>query len=154
MRAKLKAGIGFVIVSLFICQFAAAETSRQAEIAKAEGEVNVKLAGEDWKPAEPGMILGEQDELRTSEDSSAELLLDNGDVGKVEVREKSYFKVHTMNMDPETGDKTTLLDLAMGKVLIHAGKLQGESKFEVRTPTATTGVRGTVFEVSVEEKKK
>jgi hypothetical protein len=51
-----------------------------------------------------------------------------------------------------TGDKTTLLDLAIGKVLVQTQKLQGDSKFEVRTPTALTGVRGTIFEVTVKEK--
>jgi len=30
--------------------------------------------------------------------------------------------------------------------------LKGSGKFEVKTPTALTGVRGTVFEVTVKEK--
>ncbi|MBN1688101.1 MAG: FecR domain-containing protein, partial [Candidatus Omnitrophica bacterium] len=70
---------------------------------------------------------------------------------KIELKPKSRLKMTTLEMDAITGEKITLLDLAIGKVLVHASKLQGESKFEVRTPTSTTGVRGTVFEVSVEE---
>ena len=57
-----------------------------------------------------------------------------------------------METESKTGDKTTLLDLALGKVLVHVEKLQGKSKFEVRTPTALTGVRGTTFTVEVREK--
>ena len=61
----------------------------------------------------------------------------------------SLFRINTAETDPKTGNKMTLLDLAVGKVLVHAAKLKGGSRFEVRTPTAISGVRGTVFEVEV-----
>lgn len=128
--------------------------AKQATITKIEGEVLMRLAGGPWQPAEKGTILREKDELKTGADAHAEVVLDNGKVGRVDMDAKSYLRVHTLKQEKESGDRTTLLDLAIGKVLIHAEKLKGNSKFEVRTPTATTGVRGTVFEVAVEPKEK
>lgn len=130
-----------------------AQPVRQATIASLKGEVTVKLAGEEWQPATDGMVLHEQDELKTGKKSFAKLLLDEkGSTGQVEVKENSHLRLNTLQWGATEGEKVTLLDLAIGKVLIHAEKLKGKSKFEVRTPTSTTGVRGTIFEVAVEEK--
>jgi hypothetical protein len=38
-------------------------------------------------------------------------------------------------------------------LITHVEKLKGNSKFEVKSPTVITGVRGTVFEVVVKEKQ-
>ncbi len=124
---------------------------REALIADMKGQVTVKLNGGEWKEALPGTVLHQNDEIKTGPDGYAEILLDGGDVARLELQANSYFRIHTMGMDKESGDKNTLLDLAIGKVLVHAEKLKSDSKFEVRTPTSTTGVRGTVFEVNVEE---
>ena len=100
------------------------------------------------------MLLHEKDEIKTFDKSSVLILLDQGgETGKLELKEKSHLRLNTLKLDAQSGEKVTLLDLAIGKVLVYAEKLRGDSKFEVKTPTATTGVRGTVFEVSVEEKK-
>jgi len=80
------------------------------------------------------------------------LVLDEGKTGTVEIREGSLFRINRSEIDPKTGDKTTLLDLAVGKLLAQVEKLQGDSRFEVRTPQALTGVRGTTFEVEVKPK--
>ncbi len=130
----------------------AAEEAREALVADLHGPVTVRLQGQDWKEAVPGVVLKENDEIKTGADGYAEILMDGGDVARLELKENSYFKIRTMGYDQDTGDKTTLLDLAIGKVMVHAEKLKADSKFEVRTPTSTTGVRGTVFEVNVEEK--
>ena len=129
---------------------AVAEQARHGKIADMRGEVMVRQDGGEWKPAQIGALLSEKDEVKTSSNAFAEIVLDEGEVGSLELKENSLFRVNTLTTD-KTGDKVTLLDLAIGKVLVHAEKLRGDSKFEVRTPTSTTGVRGTEFEVSVEE---
>lgn len=150
-RSWINKGVSLVILTLFFTHSAgAAEIARDATIAQTEGQVMTRLGQGDWMPAEKGMVLHEGDEIKTGPDSAVELLLDQGKVGKVEIKENSAFKLDIMHKDPGSGDKVTLLDLAMGKVLVHAEKLTGDSKFEVKTPTSTTGVRGTVFEVEVE----
>lgn len=149
MKIKLQR-IGLVALALlFWGGVAMAAGSRQATISNIRGEVFVRQDQGDWKAAQPRMVLNQGDEMKTSAGGFAELLLDNGKTGNVEVKEKSLFKLETMQLDQATGDKSTLLNLAIGKVLVHAEKLHGNSTFEVRTPTATTGVRGTSFEVAV-----
>ena len=129
---------------------ASAADAREATISATQGEVFVRQEQGEWMPAEPGMKLGLQDELKTDKHASADILLDKGNVGNVHISEKSLFKIDRMDVDRSSGDKFTMLNLAIGKVLVHAEKLEGASRFEVKTPTSTTGVRGTMFEVSVE----
>ena len=137
---------------LFFTQTVFAASSRQATLSKIKGKVTVRIKGGEWKDAVKGMVLTEKDEIKTAPGGFAELTLDeHGKTGKVELKEKSRLRLNTLSLDPKTGDKITLLELAIGKVLIRAQKLKGNSKFEVKTPTSTSGVRGTVFEVSVEE---
>jgi len=146
-------GLALLAALLLLIPSAAAGTEpRHATVEETSGDVLAKIAGGEWQPAEKGMVLREKDELRTMEGATAQVLLDDGKVGQVEVREKSYFRLNTLRENDQSGDKTTLLDLAQGKLRVHAQKLKGKSKFEVRTPTAIAGVRGTVFDVSVDEK--
>ncbi len=150
MKIKLQM-MGLVALALLFWGGAAmAAGSRQATISNIRGEVFIRQDQGDWKAAQPGIVLNQGDEMKTSSGGFAELLLDDGKVGSVQIKEKSLFKLETMQEDQATGDKSTLLNLAIGKVMVHAEKLRGNSKFEVRTPTSTTGVRGTMFEVSVD----
>ncbi len=151
MKMTGRCGFVLLVASLAFCAAVSAEQVRQGQITEVRGEVLVRLQGGDWKPAEMGMMLKEKDEIRTAKGGFAEIVLDGGDVGRLELKENSHFRVNTLGLN-SSGDKVTLLDLAIGKVLVHAEKLRGDSKFEVRTPTSTTGVRGTEFEVSVEPK--
>lgn len=146
MNRMLQLGL-ITFLLFFVSVTASADQIRQATLANFAGEVMIRQGGGEWKPATAGDIMKINDELKTSPGASAEVLLDNG---SVKLRENSHFKIDTMNLDPATGEKVTYLNLALGRILIKAEKLQGNSQFEVRTPTSTTGVRGTVFEVSVE----
>jgi hypothetical protein len=150
MKTKFQ-GTGLVILSLlFFATPVIAAGPRQATISNVSGEAFVRLNQGEWQPASAGMVVNQNDEIKTSKGSSVEILLDEGDVGKIKIDQKSRFRIHTLDVDRATGEKSTLLDLAIGKVVVEAKRLEGDSKFEVRTPTATTGVRGTRFEVSVE----
>jgi hypothetical protein len=115
-------------------------------------DVFVKSQGGDWMPAKDGMVILPGDQVKTTDSSSVELVMDAGKTGKVEIKEGSLFRILQAESDPSTGDKRTVLDLALGKILVKVESLKGNSKFEVRTPTALTGVRGTIFEVTVKEK--
>jgi len=116
---------------------------------------NVFVKGKDgiWKPASDGMVLLPGDEVRTLGEDTVDLLLDHGEVGKIKVQGGAIFRINKMEEDPLTKDRTTLIDLAIGKMLVTVEKLKGNSKFEVRTPTALSGVRGTEFEIEVKEEK-
>ena len=115
----------------------------------------MKQSGQSvWSPVSVGMVLSEGDTLRTSARSWALLNIDDGKIAAVEVKEGSEMMIAELQVDPQTDMSQTLLDLAMGEVLIRAQKVHGEnSRFEVKTPTSIVGVRGTTFNVKVEAVK-
>ena len=115
-------------------------------------DVFVKSSGGEWKSATDGMVILPGDEVKTAENNSVDVLMDGGKIGRVEIKEGSLFRIQKAETDPVTGDRATILNLALGKILVKVESLKGNSKFEVRTPTALTGVRGTLFEVTVKEK--
>ncbi len=131
----------------------AAIEQRFAEIQDATGEVSVKVTPDDrWRLAVKGMKMNENGEIKTGKDSTAVILLDEkGATGKVDIKPNTWMRIAELGYDEKQENKKTLLDLALGQVLVKAEKLKGESSFQVRTPTSTTSVRGTVFEVKVEE---
>ncbi len=130
-----------------------AAVERFAEVQELTGEVTVKSAPDDgWKLAAKGMKMNENGEIKTGKDSTAVILLDEkGSTGKVDIKPNTWMRIAELGYDDKQENKRTLLDLALGQVLVQAEKLKGESSFQVRTPTSTTSVRGTVFEVKVEE---
>ena len=152
MKSRSWPMLMIVICAFFFVTSAAMAQERMATIQDLKGEVFVKTSTlVDWTPAEMGMTLAEMDQIKTGSKSKVELYIDDAaTTGKIEVGENSIIRLNTMEVDPVTGDKNTLLDLAIGKVIVRAEKLEGQSKFEIRTPTSTTGVRGTLFEVEVE----
>ena len=160
MNANLRGSLwwvmmGGIALGLWYGGAAYAEEGRYAILMKTNGTVEVRANGGDWKSAEAGMILHQSDEIRTGPKSTANLLLDEkGSTGNFELKPTSRIRLGTLTLNASTGDKTTILDLAIGDVLVHAQKLEGNSKFQVRTPNSTTGVRGTTFLVSAKPKEK
>jgi hypothetical protein len=115
-------------------------------------DVFVKSPDGEWKSAKDGMVILPGDEVKTAPQSSVDVLMDGGATGRIEIKEGSLFRIQKAETDATTGDKSTIIDLALGKILVKVESIKGNGKFEVRTPTALTGVRGTIFEVSVKEK--
>jgi hypothetical protein len=128
------------------------EAERIAKIVDLKGQVQLKSLQGDWVPAEVGTTLTQGHILKTAAKSQAVLKLDGAEeTATVEINENSQLMLSELLMDTEKGTQKTLLDLAIGKVLIKAQKLHDEkSKFEVKTPTSIVGVRGTSFSVEVE----
>lgn len=130
----------------------AEEDKRIAAIAEVKGTVEVKTAQGKWIPAQLKMVLNQGDMIRTRKDSSALLNLDGmAQTATVEVKQNSQLRLAELVEDKKETVQTTLLDLALGEILIQAKKLHSEkARFEVKTPTSIVGVRGTTFAVSVE----
>jgi len=142
----------FVMVIGLASAACAEEAIRTGRLVDMKGTVHVKPAsGGEVIPAELGMSLSEGDMIMTGAGSWAFLNLDGVDTATVEVKENSRVLLAELIMDEEEGTQQTLLDLAMGKVLITAQKIHHEdSNFQVKTPTSIVGVRGTTFAVEVE----
>jgi len=126
---------------------------RTAQIVSLDGRAEVKTEGQtSWSSAKVGMVLNEGDTIRTF--AKTWILLNvngKGQTATVEIKENSKLLLSEMLADVKAGTSKTLLDLALGEVLIKAQKVHGqESRFEVKTPTSIVGVRGTTFNVKVE----
>jgi len=126
--------------------------ARYGTLKNPDKDVFVKCQGGEWQAAKDGMVILPGDEVRTASRSSVEVLIDSGKIGRVEIKEGSLFRINKAETDALTGAKTTLLELALGKILVKVEPLHGNSRFEVKTPTSISGVRGTIFEVTVKEK--
>jgi hypothetical protein len=143
-----------VLVAVFLGTISfAADTARQAKVISSSGDALIKKSGgAAWLPVKADMIVNQGDTIKTGK--SSEAVLNLGGAGNVEVKESSQLSIAQLVQNSATGNKKTLLDLAMGEVFIKAEKLHGkEEKFEVKTPTSIVGVRGTKFSVKVETVK-
>lgn len=144
-----------IMLIVSFCSFGLSqETERSGRIVSFKGKVEVQRGAEKtWTSAEVGMILDEGDKIRTKENSRAVMDVTgvSGEEATVEIKELSQLMIVELVKDEEKKAHKTLLDLAIGSVLIKAKEMQSEeSDFEIKTPTSVTGIRGTAFAVEVE----
>jgi len=91
----------------------------------------------------------ENDTLETLVDSRCRLRFQNGDV--VSMAEETRFGVDVYQDRRQEGKSESLLSMIKGKAMFYALRLFRHKKrrFNVKTPTAVVGVRGTKFGVAV-----
>ncbi len=146
--AKIFVIIFFGLTGLALC----AQTARQATLQEAKGIVELKRGPAVWMPMKVGDILKQGDIVRTKAQSTAVIKLEGTAEGStVEMKENTQMKFAELFEDKALKTQSTLLDVALGSILVKAEKLRAAgSKFEVKTPTSIVGVRGTTFSVTVE----
>jgi len=105
---------------------------------------------EGWRPARVGEPLERGDEVAVPGDSAMEILIGR-EKNAVKIAELTKLKIAQMEDNFKTGVQDTQLYLDMGDILLDVEKKEEIDKFEVHTPTAIIGVRGTRFEVQVSE---
>ncbi len=114
----------------------------KAKVTKIVGKVEV-TRDEKTEPARIGMILGKNALIRTY-DGTIDL----------KIVELGIFKLKPYSLlQLESLSKRTKFRLNPGKMLLVLKKIMRDSAFEIWTPTAVIGVRGTSFLVSVTKKK-
>ena len=125
----------------------------EARVLKISGVAEFRKAGDiRWDPLTKDSLLHEGDMVKTFKATQVVLeFYGNQKTAEVIVRESTEFVFNTFRHTKEDDLDNTLLDVSKGSILIKAEKLRGESTFEVKTPTTTAGVRGTIFEVNVED---
>ena len=137
-----------MIISFILVVFAAiAQAAPAGKVTNLDGRADVTVAN---KPAK-GLIIGDAvnvgDIIRTKSASKCEVTFIDGSI--IRLAANSRLKVTEYNLRKES--RTTILSLFRGKVqnvVTATSKLFGEkggSKYEVHTPTAVCGVRGTTF---------
>jgi hypothetical protein len=119
-----------------------------ASVLSVSGSVRIYTQGAgDWRDASQGDTIGEGDLLQTGEDAKAQLRLSNGNTLLVQPGTELAFV--TLKQDAVTGDYENTFEMSRGRVSSVVEKLSTRSTFQLKTPTAVCGVRGTVLDVIV-----
>lgn len=136
-----------LLISLSGGRLAQAGDIPVAHISALEGKVLLQEAGRGkWQKAEESQPLFEKDKLSTKSSSSVEIVLNDKSILRLEENSVLQFK--------KLEEKKSVLGLQFGRVLTYIEKIvYPASHFEVQTPAAVVGVRGTEFVVEADEKE-
>jgi hypothetical protein len=135
----------FALLALSACQKGemASTGLEKATLTRVQGEVRLSRGSEN-RPAVKGMALLAGDSLSTSAESSVDFKLEHR--GLFHLGPDSRFTLGVVE-----GAKNVQMKLQKGKVLLVLHKLGSSDSFQVQTPTAIAGVRGTSFAVTAAE---
>lgn len=119
-------------------------TSAAATVESLTGQVAVLRDSQPWA-LEPGSEVRPQQIILTGPDGYARFRVSDGSTFEVFPNSRVTFR-------NTPGDWKDLLEMWLGRVKVHIEKLGGQpNRNRVRTPTAIISVRGTTFDVAVEE---
>ncbi|MBI4970580.1 MAG: FecR domain-containing protein [Candidatus Omnitrophica bacterium] len=141
-----------LLISVFLIlssnSFLHAQVQRLASVVESKGKVEFLRAKQtDWNAARKGTVLKTGDSVRTAKDASAVLAVEGvGEPSMIKVAGGTTLKLSDLALDEKTGAQNTLLDMAIGDVLVSTKPKSG-SQFQVKTPTSIIGARGTAFRV-------
>ena len=141
----------FSLVSSLLIKPVDAKTVRVAVVTALSGDVTIKKGGGSKSyDAYESMSLNQGDTVYTGTSSSVTLNLSNGDAD-VTLGENAEINVSDLNTSD--GNKKSKLKIWAGSMWVKVKSLAGsDDEFEVETPTAVMGVRGTQFFVTVNPK--
>lgn len=132
-----------IVLLAGLAKIGRAEEKQIAVLSASSGEVLLQEAEKTlWQSAEEGTFLFEGDKIQTREDSSAEITFDYESI--VELSENSLLEIKNLKIKEDNSEES-VLKLEIGRVLAEVEKLPVGSRFEIHTPTAVVGVRGTQF---------
>lgn len=115
-----------------------------AEIIYVSGIAKIKTPSSgDWVDVQEGMIVKEGDIIKTEADSNVELAFGEGLSNIINIFPNSQLVISRFTPG--------LVKLEEGRVFSLLKKLKKGSSFEVRTPTAVAGARGTGWGVNLED---
>lgn len=118
-----------------------------AEVVFVQGSVQTMSAqSSDWKKVETGMQLGIGDVVRTARNSLVDIALDADKKNTIRVEQKTQVVLNSAA--PGTIDR---LDLSKGRVYANLENIKSGLSFEINTPSAIAGVRGSSLSVYVEK---
>jgi hypothetical protein len=129
--------------------YAAPKLNVIATVSSIVGDVQIQKGGQGaWSPAKEGSVVGSGDRIKTGPESSCVLKWNRDNVMKLTAF--TNLAVDKLEKNPAAGAENSSMDLWSGKVYAKAKKLSGpQSSFEVKTPAAIAGVRGTEMSVGM-----
>jgi hypothetical protein len=121
----------------------------KAVITKISGGVKVKSKGsKEWHCAKVNDVLMSGDSVDTGNDGRAEIRLDNNNI--IVLQQNTDLDLEKLTVKGNNGEYENLLGTSHGKLRAQVQKLKGNSKFEVKTPTAVAAVRGTILFLNIQ----
>lgn len=145
---SLVAALTMAILISFSAQALARET---LSIKSLQGEVSLSEDGETWIPAEPGaeFLIAEGGYIKTGPNSQALVRWTRGHA--VKVFDNANIKIEKLLAKGNVEE--SLLNVSRGKMFATVNRLMSsESRFDVKTPVAVAGVRGTGYYLAVGDK--
>ncbi len=123
---------------------------RIAHVDSVQGKVECQeRRASPWQPLRQGMLVKAGTQIRSAADGAA--LLTWADGAKVKVGPDTLLSVEKCYAKSGTDEEVSLFRLHRGRVWTRIAKRLGEgAQFEVATPIAVAGVRGTVFGVETQ----
>lgn len=111
------------------------------------GEVLIQKPGEElWLPVDTDIPIEQGDRIKTGNNAYVEILVDDGSL--LQLEENSAITLTELSVDHKTKRIASRMFLWFGRLLSNIKKFTHKrSRFEVYTPTAVVGVRGTEFVV-------
>lgn len=141
---KREFGFRSLFLVLFAGSCAFAQTGAAAKVMSMAGQVSVMRDNAAWA-LNPNDLIQPQQIIKTGPDGYAEFRTSDGSTFDVYPNSQVVFRANP-------GDWKDMLDVILGKIKVtieHFGSVPNHNT--VRTPTAVIAVRGTIFDVSVED---
>jgi len=143
------AAYGVALLVAYSAATAQAQQQGKAVVRAIRGSAQFSQGG-DWSPLTKDTVLTSGAVVKTGAESQVDLTLEKN--GKaVRITENTTLAFDTLTIeDGGTGEAviTTKLNLSVGRVLGVVEGLAAASKYEVKVPTGTVGIRGTKYDIS------
>ncbi|MGB5583126.1 MAG: FecR domain-containing protein [Gammaproteobacteria bacterium] len=120
-----------------------------AVVIAVRGTVTVERAKGDRMQARTGIELFSGDRVITADEQS--LRMQFADRSELQVLPNSIVVLDKLSHHEQTGMVDTRVRLNNGRVNTWVEKLKPDSRYEIRTPAATTAVRGTAYRLTSED---
>jgi hypothetical protein len=122
----------------------------KAEVRSLRGSAKYSQGGGVWVPLKVGTVLRSGAVVQTGPESIVDFFLgDNGPVVRMTAETQLGFDKLAIMAGGVEPVVETQLNISNGRILGNVKKLAAASKYNIKTPTGTAGVRGTDFEVTV-----
>ncbi len=121
------------------------------KITRLKGRVTINRDGAKIGiSATNGMDLRQNDIIKTRSKSYLRFELNDGSI--MTLGQKAELTLDTFTYNPEKKKRVAFFKVAVGKLRVFANRMlkYRDNRFQIKTPTAVAGVRGTVFMVWVE----
>lgn len=140
---------GVALAAVLVVCSAQAATGK-ATVRTVKGTASYAEQGGEWKPLKSGQSLSPGATIKTGVEGA--VVLDLGSNGpEVQLFDSTTLGLDRLNVERAGGEAVTetQLNLTSGTIKGTVKKLSNASRYEVKTPNAVVGVRGTKYQISV-----